>query len=99
MHRVALLKQDQQKTGAERWLAGLRWLFAGYVAATLLAAGAEALEFPVAARGILAAGALCFVVSLVCAGACLRCSKMARWYLLLVVVMIMIAVLSGQGTD
>ena len=40
--------------------------------------------------------AVCFVVSLVCAGACIRSSKAARWYLLLVLVMIMIALLFGR---
>ena len=39
---------------------------------------------------------VCFVVSLVCAGACIRSSKAARWYLLLVLVMIMIALLFGR---
>lgn len=38
-----------------------------------------------------------FAASLVCAGACFRGSKIARWYLLLVLVMIMVAVLFGNG--
>ena len=46
--------------------------------------------------GTLLAAAVCFVVSLVCAGACIRSSKAARWYLLLVLVMIMIALLFGR---
>ena len=46
--------------------------------------------------GTLFAAAVCFVVSLVCAGACIRSSKAARWYLLLVLVMIMIALLFGR---
>ncbi len=39
----------------------------------------------------------CFVVSLCCAGACFRSSKAARWYVLPVLVMIMVAVLFGSG--
>ena len=83
------MKQSQQKTASFSWLAGLRWSFAGYV-------GAGALDFPMLARAMLLAAAVCFVVSLVCAGACIRSSKAARWYLLLVLVMIMIALLFGR---
>ena len=90
------MKQSQQKTASFSWLAGLRWSFAGYVIGTLFAAGAGALDFPMLARAMLLAAAVCFVVSLVCAGACIRSSKAARWYLLLVLVMIMIALLFGR---
>lgn len=93
------MNEDRRKTASFSWLAGLRWSFAGYVAGTLLAAGAAALDFPVLARGMLLAAAVCFVMSLACAGACIRSSKVARWYLLLVVVMIMIAVLFGHGSS
>lgn len=91
------MEHRQQKTASFSWLAGLRWSFAGYVIGTLLAAGAGALDFPMLARGMLLAAAVCFVVSLVCAGACIRSSKVARWYLLLVLVMMMVAVLFGRG--
>ena len=80
------MKQSQQKTASFSWLVGLRWSFAG----------AGALDFPMLARAMLLAAAVCFVVSLVCAGACIRSSKAARWYLLLVLVMIMIALLFGR---
>lgn len=90
------MSENRQKTSAFSWLVGLRWSFAGYVIGTLLAAGAGALDFPLLARGMLLAAALCFVVSLVCAGACVRSSKAARWYLLLVLVMIMIVMLFGH---
>lgn len=93
------MKQSQRKIAFCSWLAGLRWSFAGYVAGTLLAAGAGALDFPVLARGGLLLAAVCFVASLVCAGVCARSSKVARWYLLLVLVMIMAAVLFGRGSD
>ena len=49
------------------------------------------------AQVMLLAAAVCFAASLVCAGACFRGSKIARWYLLLVLVMIMVAVLFGDG--
>ena len=78
-------------------LAGLRWSFGGYVTGTLLAVGAGALDFPLLAQVMLLAAAVCFAASLVCAGACFRGSKIARWYLLLVLVMIMVAVLFGNG--
>ena len=87
------MKQSQQKTASFSWLVGLRWSFAGYVVGTLFAAGAGALDFPMLARAMLLAAAVCFVVSLVCAGACIRSSKAARWYVL---VMIMIALLFGR---
>lgn len=91
------MKQSQQKTASFSWLAGLRWSFAGYVVGTLFCGGGQgALDFPMLARGMLLAAAVCFVVSLVCAGACIRSSKAARWYLLLVLVMIMIALLFGR---
>ena len=93
------MNKNQQKAVSFSWLAGLRWPFAGYVAGTLLAAGAGALDFPVLARGVLLLAAVCFVASLVCAGVCARSSKVARWYLLLVLVMIMAAVLFGRGSD
>ena len=75
----------------------MRWSFGGYVTGTLLAAGAGALDFPLLAQVMLLAAAVCFAASLVCAGACFRGSKIARWYLLLVLVMIMVAVLFGNG--
>lgn len=90
------MKHSQQKTASFSWLAGLRWSFAGYVAGTLLAAGAGALDLPMLARVMLLEAAVCFVVSLVCAGTCIRSSKAARWYLLLVLVMIMITLLFGR---
>ncbi len=90
------MSENRQKTASFSWLAGLRWSFAGYVAGTLLAAGAGALDLPMLAWAMLLAAAVCFVVSLVCAGACIRSSKAARWYLLLVLVMIMIALLFGR---
>lgn len=93
------MNENQQKVAFFSWLAGLRWSFAGYVVGTLLAAGAGALDFPVLARGLLLLAAVCFVASLVCAGMCTRSSKVARWYLLLVLVMIMAAVLFGRGSD
>lgn len=93
------MNKNQQKAVSFSWLAGLRWSFAGYVAGTLLAAGAGALDFSVLARGLLLLAAVCFVVSLVCAGVCARSSKVARWYLVLVLVMIMAAVLFGRGSD
>lgn len=93
------MKQSQQKTASFSWLAGLRWSFAGYVAGTFVAAGAGGLDLPLLARVVLLAAAVCFVLSLVCAGACFRRSKAARWYLLLVFVMIMVAVLFGHGGD
>lgn len=93
------MNKNQQKVVSFSWLAGLKWSFAGYVAGTLLAAGAGALDFPVLARGLLLLAAVCFVASLVCAGVCARSSKVARWYLLLVLVMIMAAVLFGRGSD
>ncbi len=92
------MKHSQEKTAPPSWLAGLRWSFTGYVAGTLLAAGAGALDLPVLARGLLLLAAVCFVASLVCAGACVRSSKIARWYLVLVVVMIMVAVLLRNGS-
>lgn len=91
------MNKASQKTASFPWLAGLRWSFAGYVAGILLAAGAGALDLPVLARGLLLLAAVCFVASLVCAGRCARRSKIARWYLLLVLVMIMVAVLFGRG--
>lgn len=91
------MNENQQKAVSLSWLTGLRWSFAGYVAGTLLAAGAGALDLPVLARGLLLLAAVCFVASLVCAGVCARSSKVARWYLLLVLVMIMAAVLFGRG--
>lgn len=93
------MKQSQQKTASFSWLAGMRWSFAGYVAGTLLAAGAGALDLPALARVVLLAAAVCFAASLVCAGACFRSSKAARWYLLLVLVMIMVAALFGRGVN
>lgn len=93
------MKQSQQKTDSFSWLAGLRWSFAGYVTGTLLAAGAGALDFPMLARGVLLLAAVCFTGSLVCAGACIRISKVARWYLLLVLVMMLVAVLFGRGDN
>jgi len=51
------------------------------------------------ARMTLLAAAVCFVSSLGCAAACFRNSKVARWLLLLVLVMIMVAVLFGNGGD
>ncbi|WP_302014387.1 hypothetical protein [uncultured Akkermansia sp.] len=93
------MKQSQQKTASFSWLTGLRWSFAGYVAGTLLAAGAGALDFPVLARGVLLLAAVCFAASLVCAGACIRSSKAARWYLLLVLAMMLVAVLFGRGDN
>lgn len=92
------MNENRQKKAPFSWLAGLRWSFAGYVAGTLVAAGAGALDFPMAARGMLLLAAVCFVASLVCAGACVRSSKIARWYLVLVVVMIMVAVLLRNGS-
>lgn len=91
------MSADRQKTASFSWLTGLRWSFGGYVVGTLLAAGAGGLDFPMLARVMLLAAAVCFVVSLVCAGARVRSSKAARWYLLLVLVMIMIAMLFGHG--
>ena len=88
----------RQKTFSVSWLAGLRWSFGGYVTGTLLAAGAGALDFPLLAQVMLLAAAVCFAASLVCAGACFRGSKIARWYLLLVLVMIMVAILFGNGS-
>lgn len=93
------MSENRQKTVSFSWLAGLRWSFAGYVIGTLLAAGAGALDFPMLARVVLLAAAVCFVVSLVCAGACIRSSKAARWYLLLVLVMMLVAVLFGGGSN
>lgn len=93
------MKQSQQKTASFSWLAGLRWSFAGYVAGTLFAAGAGALDFPVLARGVLLLAAVCFAASLVCAAACVRSSKVARWYLLLVLAMMLVAVLFGRGDN
>lgn len=93
------MNENQQKVAFFSWLTGLRWSFAGYVVGTLLAAGTGALDFPVLARGLLLLAAVCFVASLVCAGVCARSSKVARWYLLLVLVMIMAAVLFGRGSD
>lgn len=93
------MSENRQKTASFSWLAGLRWSFAGYVAGTLLAAGVGALDFPMLARVMLLAAAVCFVVSLVCAGACIRSSKAARWYLLLVLVMMLVAVLFGSGSN
>ena len=93
------MKQSQQKTDSFSWLAGLRWSFAGYVTGTLLAAGAGALDCPVLARGVLLLAAVCFAASLVCAAACVRSSKVARWYLLLVFVMMLVAVLFGRGDN
>lgn len=92
------MNENRQKKASFSWLAGLRWSFTGYVAGTLLAAGAGALDLPVLARGLLLLAAVCFVASLVCAGACVRSSKIARWYLVLVVVMIMVAVLLRNGS-
>ena len=57
-----------------------------------------ALDFPLLAQVMLLAAAVCFAASLVCAGACFRGSKIARWYLLLVLVMIMVAILFGNGS-
>ena len=91
------MKRSQRKTAFFSWLAGLRWSFAGYVAGTLLAAGAGALDFPMLGRGMLLVAVVCFVVSLVCAGACIRNSKVARWYLFLVAVTMMVALLFRQG--
>ena len=91
------MRPVRQKTFSVSWLAGLRWSFGGYVVGTLFAAGVGALDLPMLARAMLLAAAVCFVVSLVCAGACVRSSKAARWYLLLVLVMIMIAMLFGHG--
>lgn len=93
------MEHRQKKIASFSWLAGLRWSFAGYVAGTLFAAGAGALDFPMLARVMLLAAAVCFVVSLVCAGACIRSSKAARWYLLLVLVMMLVAVLFGGGRN
>lgn len=93
------MSENRQKTSAFSWLAGLRWSFGGYVVGTLLAAGVGALDFPMLARVVLLAAAVCFVVSLVCAGACVRSSKAARWYLLLVLVMMLVAVLFGRGSN
>lgn len=93
------MSENRQKATGFSWLAGLRWSFAGYVIGTLLAAGAGALDFPMLARVVLLAAAVCFVVSLVCAGACIRSSKAARWYLLLVLVMMLVAVLFGGGSN
>lgn len=53
--------------------------------------------FSLAGAGDAFGAAVCFAASLVCAGACFRGSKIARWYLLLVLVMIMVAVLFGNG--
>ena len=89
------MRPVRQKTFSVSWLAGLRWSFGGYVTGTLLAAGAGALDL--LAQVMLLAAAVCFAASLVCAGACFRGSKIARWYLLLVLVMIMVAVLFGNG--
>ena len=86
------MRPVRQKTFSVSWLAGLRWSFGGYVTGTLLAAGAGALDFPLLAQVMLLAA------SLVCAGACFRGSKIARWYLLLVLVMIMVAILFGNGS-
>ncbi len=91
------MRPGRQKTFSVSWLAGLRWSFGGYVTGTLLAAGAGALDFPLLAQVMLWAAAVFFAASLVCAGACFRGSKIARWYLLLVLVMIMVAVLFGDG--
>lgn len=91
------MRPGRQKTFSVSWLAGLGWSFGGYVTGTLLAAGAGELDFPLLAQVMLLAAAVCFAASLVCAGACFRGSKIALWYLLLVLVMIMVAVLFGNG--
>ncbi len=67
------------------------------MAGTFLAVAAGVLDFFLLARMTLLATAVCFASSLGCAGACFRGSKIARWYLLLVLVMIMVAVLFGNG--
>lgn len=93
------MRPSHRKISSFFWLVGLRWSFGGYVAGTLLAAAAEALDFLLLARMMLLAAAVGFATSLVCAVACFRDSRAARWYLLLVLVMIMIAVLFGNGGD
>jgi len=56
-------------------------------------------DFFLLARMTLLAAAVCFASSLGCAAACFRNSKAARWRLLPVLVMIMVAVLFGNGGD
>ena len=70
------------------WFAGLRWSFVGYVAGTLLAAGAAGMPLLAAA---------CFVFSVVCAVLSARRSRIALLYLFLAALMIAVALLFGNG--
>lgn len=79
------------------WLAGLRWSFVGYVAGTLLAAGAGAAGMPLLAGIILLLAAACFVFSVVCAVLSARRSRIALLYLFLAALMIAVALLFGNG--
>ena len=74
-----------------------RFLAGGVEVVVWRVCNGNTLDFPLLAQVMLLAAAVCFAASLVCAGACFRGSKIARWYLLLVLVMIMVAVLFGNG--
>lgn len=91
------MKQVRRQTDSFPWLKGLRWTFAGYVGGTLAAAGAQAMEAGLPARGALVLAAVCFVASLVCAVMSVRKSRAALFYLLLAAVMVVVAVLFGSS--
>lgn len=93
------MKHSQQKIAPFSWLAGLRWSFVGYVAGTLLAAGANSAGFPMLAGGILLLAAACFVGSIVCAAMSARKSRVALLYLALAGVMIVLALLFRNGNS
>lgn len=93
------MNRFRQPAASFPWLAGLRWSFVGYVAGTLLAAGANSAGFPMLAGGILLLAAACFVGSIVCAAMSAWKSRVALLYLALAGVMIVLALLFGNGNS
>lgn len=79
------------------WLSWLRWSFACYMLGTLLAAGLRGVDYPQLAGGILVLTAAGFVFSLVCAVMAARESRLARGYLLLVLLMAVVVFWRGNG--
>lgn len=78
-------------------MSGLRWSFASYVLGTLAVSGLLSAGWDMAAKLVLVLAAVCFLVSIICAGLSCGENRGARFYLLLVGVMLVIALCCSHG--
>lgn len=78
-------------------MSGLRWSFASYVLGTLAVSGLLSAGWDMAAKLVLVLAAVCFLVSIICAAVSCRENRGARFYLLLVGVMLVIALCCSHG--